>query len=123
MRIKEPLKYVCLWQDNLTEILMSLFQPSLIQLRVGPLAPRSVSVVITGITHSSATDDYLPFTGFPVMFVSAPSQECIDIVIVDDNDIEQDEFFEVEIDSQQADGAVSIGSLNRTIVGIVDNGK
>ena len=57
------------------------------------------------------------------MFVSAPSQECVDIVIVDDNDIEQDEFFEVEIDSQQADGAVSIGSLNRTIVGIVDNGK
>ena len=51
MKIKEPLKYVCLWQDNLTEILMSLFQPSLIQLRVGLLAPRSVSVVITGITH------------------------------------------------------------------------
>lgn len=57
------------------------------------------------------------------MFVSAPSQECIDILITDDNNVEQDEFFEVEIDSQQTDVAVSIGSLNRTIVGIVDNGK
>ena len=57
------------------------------------------------------------------MFVSAPSQQCVDIVIVDDNNAEPDEFFEVEIDSQQADSAVSIGSFNRTIVAIADNGK
>ena len=57
------------------------------------------------------------------MFVSAPSQQCVDIVIIDDNDAEPDEFFEVEIDSQQADSAVSIGLLNRTIVAIADNGK
>lgn len=65
----------------------------------------------------------MAFSGFPVMFVSAPSQECVDILIVDDGDMEQEEFFEVEIDSQQADSAVSIGSLNRTVVVIADNGK
>lgn len=57
------------------------------------------------------------------MFMSAPSQQCVDIGIVDDSDMEQDEFFEVEIDSQQADSAISIGSLNRTIVSIADDGK
>ena len=57
------------------------------------------------------------------MFVSAPSQECVDIIIVDDSVMEQEELFEVEIDSQQADSAVSIGSLNRTTVAITDNGK
>ena len=70
-----------------------------------------------------APDDYLPFTEFPVMFVSAPSQECVDIVINDDTSMEEEEFFEVVIDSQQADSAVSIGSLNRTIVTITDDGK
>ena len=65
----------------------------------------------------------MSFTGFPVVFASAPSQECVDIVIVDDNDLEQNEFFEVEIDSPQADSAVSIGLLNRTTVLIVDNGE
>ena len=57
------------------------------------------------------------------MFVSAPSQECVGIVINDDTSMEEEEFFEVVIDSQQADSAVSIGSLNRTIVTITDNGK
>lgn len=57
------------------------------------------------------------------MFVSAPSQECVDIVINDDTSMEEEELFEVVIDSQQADSAVSIGSLNRTIVTITDDGK
>ena len=65
----------------------------------------------------------MAYSGFPVMFVSAPSQECVDIIIVDDSAMEQEELFEVEIDSQQADSAVSIGSLNRTTVAIADNGK
>ena len=65
----------------------------------------------------------MAFSGSPVMFVSAPSQECVEIIIVDDGVMEQEELFEVEIDSQQADSAVSIGSLNRTIVAIADNGK
>jgi hypothetical protein len=65
----------------------------------------------------------MAFSGFPVMFVSAPSEQCVDIVIVDDSDMEPDEFFEVEIDIQQADSAVSIGPLNRTAVAISDDGR
>ena len=65
----------------------------------------------------------MAYSGFPVMFVSAPSEECVNIIIVDDSVMEQEELFEVEIDSQQADSAVSIGSLNRTTVTITDNGK
>ena len=57
------------------------------------------------------------------MFASAPSEECVDIEIIDDDDFEQNEFFEVEIDSIQDDSAVSIGVLNRTTVQIVDNGE
>ena len=57
------------------------------------------------------------------MFNSAPSQECIQIDIVDDNVVEQNEEFEVEIDSPQFDSAVSLGTNPRTTVLIVDDGK
>ena len=56
------------------------------------------------------------------MFNSAPSEECVQIDIVDDSNVEQSEEFEVEIDSPQFDGAVSLGSIRRTTVMIVDDG-
>ena len=56
------------------------------------------------------------------MFNSAPSEECVLIDIVDDSNVEQSEEFEVEIDSPQFDGAVSLGSIRRTTVSIVDDG-
>ena len=73
--------------------------------------------------RASAPGDFLPFTGLPVMFTSAPAEECVPVVIIDDDLLEQNEFFEVEIDIPQADGAVSIGPLNRTVVAIIDDGE
>ena len=57
------------------------------------------------------------------MFNSAPSEECVQIDIVDDSNVEQSEEFEVEIDNPQFDSAISLGSIRRTTVSIVDDGR
>ena len=74
-------------------------------------------------TYYLESSDYLPVTGVAVVFNSAPSQECIQIDIVDDSVVEQNEEFEVEIDSPQFDSAVTIGANPRATVLIVDDGK
>lgn len=58
-----------------------------------------------------------------MVFVTAPSQECVTIDIVDDNIEEQNEDFDVVIDSPQIDSAVSLGSIDRTTVDIIDDGE
>ena len=73
--------------------------------------------------YNTEASDYLPVAGLAVEFSSAPSQECIQIDIVDDSVVEQNEEFEVEIDSPQFDSAVSLGTNPRATVLIVDNGK
>lgn len=70
-----------------------------------------------------ATGDYMPFTGLPVVFVTAPTEECVNVDIIDDNIEEPAEDFEVVIDNPQFDGAISLGVVNRTTVVIVDDGE
>lgn len=70
-----------------------------------------------------APGDYTPFTGLPVVFVTAPSQECVNIDIVDDNIEESNELFEVVIDNPQFDDAISLGVIDRTTVVIMNDGE
>lgn len=81
------------------------------------------NMLVIIVLFSSESIDYTPLSGFPVEFLSAPSQECVSIVIADDSVEEQSEEFEVVIDSPQADGAVSLGPFDRSTVVILDNGE
>ena len=64
----------------------------------------------------------MSFASQPVEFLTAPSQECVSIVIADDSVEEETEDFEVVIDSPQFDNAVSLGAIDRATVFITNDG-
>ena len=58
-----------------------------------------------------------------MVFSTSPSQECVNVTIVNDNAVEQNEEFLVELDLPPSDLAVSIGALDQTTVLILDDGE
>ena len=65
----------------------------------------------------------MSFARLPVVFNTAPSQECVNVIIVNDDIVEPMEVFEIELDIPQIDSAVSIGTLDSTMVLITDDGE
>ena len=67
-----------------------------------------------------SNDDFTPSTPFTITFaVGAPASSCVDVAIVDDNVLEGNHDFSVDIDDVGT--SAMIGTLDTTVITITDD--
>ena len=86
------------------------------------LVSKSVSSLITGSSSSNITDDEDYDSAVQnVTFTAGQTSAIANIIIIDDADIEGDEFFVILLGASGLPAGVSAGSVFQASVTIVDN--